>query len=240
MRPLAIAGYAGAGKTALARALVRYGYQRRSLADGLKAILAVTLGRTLDHGLDRPYLQALGAAARSDKWRHVAEALEVDPAIRRSRQAVACAELVTALIGRGVDAEGVDVWWDRVRRLEGALYTGDPPAARGWGTEDYWVDALTTRLSPIEGPVVVDDLRFHNEAARLRAAGFRLVHLVIDPAAAVTRLVGRDRYCPQGLHLHPSERAHLDVTYDLVLDATAPLERLVELVLATEAAPDAL
>jgi len=47
---------------------------------------------------------------------------------------------------------------------------------------DVWVDYLIARMRVTEGPVVVDDLRYRNEARALRGEGVRLVRLCVDEA----------------------------------------------------------
>lgn len=45
------------------------------------------------------------------------------------------------------------------------------------GARDFWVDRLKERIATIDGPVVVDDMRFPNEAEAFRKLGFRFVRV---------------------------------------------------------------
>ncbi len=54
--------------------------------------------------------------------------------------------------------------------------------------EDVWINALMRRIDNTNGPIVVDDVRFPNEARRLKAAGFTLILLEISPAEQEKRL----------------------------------------------------
>lgn len=60
-----------------------------------------------------------------------------------------------------------------VRRLLQALGTG----AREHLGADVWVDALAAKVAATSGPVAVTDVRFPNEADRLRTLGFTLIRL---------------------------------------------------------------
>ena len=54
--------------------------------------------------------------------------------------------------------------------------------------EDVWINALMRRIDNTNGPIVVDDVRFPNEARRLKAAGFTLILLEISPAEQIWKI----------------------------------------------------
>lgn len=110
------------------------------------------------------------------------------------------------------------------------------PVGRRWlqwfGTElgrsilpDLWIRALLRKVEQTAGPVVVDDLRFRNEAKALRAAGFLLVRVEIDEVARRERIAHIYPDYDRALLAHPSE-TDLDgwTGWDLVLDGAAPIE----------------
>ena len=236
MQPnIALAGFAGAGKTTLANALARHGYRRRSFADVLKALACQVLGRDLDKARDRALLQDLGAAGRHPDWAGLSLALQVDPIVRPSRQATLVSQLALHLFGTPTDPAAWDTWWEQTKRLEVALFGGHPPMAAGFGRPGYWIEQLVGRLHPLDGPYVIDDMRFLNEAAALRSRGFRLVRLDVSELEAAQRLLQRDGSYDPGLHLHPSEQAHRAIDFDLVLPSNFTPGEWAELILQESA-----
>lgn len=130
-------GGMGAGKTWAADELARvHGYTRLSLATPVKEEAARRLGRAIDKGTDRGFLQEVGAEGRAK----------------------------------------------------------DP---------DYWVHQLLSKLADdqsLAGPWVVDDVRFLNEAALLRAHGFRVVQVRTPQEVCIARVTARDgRFDPAWL-----------------------------------------
>ncbi len=94
-----------------------------------------------------------------------------------------------------------------------------------WGRRmvhtDIWASAWKRHVASIDGPVVVDDLRFPNEAAAVRAVG-GVIWRVYRPG-----LVTMD---------HASERSQRNIEEDLLLNnatTLADLERSVDLALST-------
>lgn len=73
-----------------------------------------------------------------------------------------------------VEAHG----WDRVKREipeVRALLQGLGAGVRDELGESVWLDHALRRLDALPGPVVVSDVRYHNEAYALRRRGFTLV-----------------------------------------------------------------
>lgn len=85
-----------------------------------------------------------------------------------------------------------------------------------WGRnmvgQDVWVDELAVRAAMISGPIVVDDVRYENEARYIRNVGI-LVHL------------SRDGFRLSG---HSSEDGVLHAPGDILFNNEMPTETLAE------------
>jgi dephospho-CoA kinase len=102
-----------------------------------------------------------------------------------------------------------------MRDIFGITDKKDPryrPLAQKIGTEwfraeypDVWVDTLFRRLEKKQGPVVVDDCRFVNEAERLFKEKWTLIYLNCSDETRIKRCLERDcNFDPSTLN-HKSE-----------------------------------
>lgn len=101
--------------------------------------------------------------------------------------------------------------------------------------EDVWINALLMRVSRsvlVSRPIVVDDLRYVNEAKALKRAGFVLVQVICDEGTRMERVHVLYPDTLPSSHEHPSEQQWkmirpdytvISNTYDTIID----LERLV-------------
>ncbi|MEB3330681.1 MAG: AAA family ATPase [Candidatus Sericytochromatia bacterium] len=212
MVEIGIAGPMGAGKTTVANALVAaHRYRRLSLADPLRYLTTLLLGRPIDKKTDRGVLQRVGGAARSPAWRGLDTPLEA-----------ARAERVEALATHLFPGAPPD----RVQALHEALY--GEGYAYGWGQPEYWLGRWRRDHLRSPGPVVVDDLRFPIEGERLRRLGFFVVYLEVPLEERQRRILERDGRWDPAWSSDPTEAMVADIPHDLKLDGTATPEALCE------------
>ena len=102
--------------------------------------------------------------------------------------------------------------------------------------EDVWVNVLLFRTSLETHPVVVDDVRFVNEARTLLEKGWLLIYIDTSDEVRKQRCVERDGHWVESVLYHPSETqveeaaqyAQYSIDGDLELDEF--LEELDEIV----------
>lgn len=222
---IALCGYAGAGKTSAAQYLVEHhGYTRHSFAGPLRQLFRAIFGRDVDKTTDRERMQKLGTdVARNEAWANVDKALDVDGKREKRRdQLNAAIQLQIEMVGtRPNDCITADLWWDRVIAAEKLLYASEGfPFARGFGSHDFWAqkaaDVMRNRTVD-DGPVVFDDLRFPNEAERVRERGAVIVHVDADIATVERRIRERDGHCDPAMFEHESERWHQMIPCDAMM-----------------------
>jgi len=71
--------------------------------------------------------------------------------------------------------------------------------------EDVWVNVLLSRTSLETHPVVVDDVRFPNEARILRDRGWQLIYINASDEVRQQRCIDRDGHWDESVLSHPSE-----------------------------------
>lgn len=71
--------------------------------------------------------------------------------------------------------------------------------------EDVWVNVLLSRTSLETHPVVVDDVRFPNEARILRDRGWQLIYINASDEVRKQRCIDRDGHWDESVLSHPSE-----------------------------------
>jgi dephospho-CoA kinase len=71
--------------------------------------------------------------------------------------------------------------------------------------KDVWVKHLLRRVEKETRPVVVDDVRFPNEAATLAARGWYIVYLDCSLEVRTQRCISRDGHFDESTLNHPSE-----------------------------------
>ena len=163
-RPIiGILGYAGSGKTLVAKHLVdRYGFRRTRFADPLKRMLKLGLGLSdeeVDGDLKMAPMDRFGGCTP----RHMMQTLGTE--------------------------------WGRKR-----VYP------------DIWVDAWVNIARETEGPLVVDDVRFPNEAEVIRELGGTLWR-VYRPGV--------------GMMIHPSETAAGEIDEDALINNATTVPALL-------------
>lgn len=87
---------------------------------------------------------------------------------------------------------------------------------------DVWIRPLRTRIEYEASSVVVDDMRYINEYESLTALGFKTV-----------LLWGEFNALPELHRNHQSEREHMFIPYDYIIDnfsETPPLAQLMEFI----------
>jgi len=92
--------------------------------------------------------------------------------------------------------------------------------------EAVWVNVLLSRTSLETHPVVVDDVRFVNEARILRDKGWKLIYINASDEVRKQRCTERDGHWDESVLDHPSETqiedaakyAHHAIDGDLELD----------------------
>lgn len=90
---------------------------------------------------------------------------------------------------------------------------------------DIWVEMLLRKIPP-SGSIVVDDVRFFNEAEGLQKVGFWLVRIETPDAVRLSRAPAS--YDPKSA-LHVSETQLDDYkSWDQVFDGSLPLEKFQE------------
>lgn len=85
---------------------------------------------------------------------------------------------------------------DKLQRLGEYVRRIDP---------DTWVDYAMLRITPDTSPTVVTDCRYHNEAWKLKGAGFMIVRIVADRTERINRLRTNGKLGPDGWEQHVSE-----------------------------------
>lgn len=86
--------------------------------------------------------------------------------------------------------------------------------------EKIWVDTLLAKLDPEKG-YVLSDLRFPNEAARLRELGFGIVRVETNETERRARLAARDGGHDATTELDDTERFIRSIDADLVIRGEA-------------------
>jgi len=109
--------------------------------------------------------------------------------------------------------------------LREALQKLGTEAMRNNFGEDFWIKRWRMEYDRTEGNVVVTDVRFENEAAAIRAAGGRMVHLT-RPGAGLKGDAGR----------HPSEGGVTVMPGDLQIANDSTIQALSAKVLGIVAA----
>ena len=150
-----IAGYAQSGKDTAAKELVEHGWVRAGFADALRAF-AVAIN---------PVIPVSGRARVALARKHPGTPWEV---------------VRTILVGNVRLAELVNTWgWDvakvtvpEVRALMQRIGTEGGRKVLGG---DIWVRTLLDRLP--DAPVVITDVRFHNEVDAIEAAGGMVIRI---------------------------------------------------------------
>lgn len=112
--------------------------------------------------------------------------------------------------------------------------------------ENIWVDTLMAKLKSEKG-YVLSDLRFPNEAARLRELGFGIVRVETNETERRARLAARDGGHDAATELDDTERFIRDIVPDLVVrgekeateETRVALQRFIRERTATCAATDA-
>src|SRR5690606_31462169 len=91
---------------------------------------------------------------------------------------------------------------------------------------NFWVNRLCDRFTAIDGPVVVDDMRFPNEAAALRSLGFRFVVIRADERFRFDTFLAKTQHPAEDVaakweevNNHPSER-HYEAIETLAAQST--------------------
>lgn len=111
---------------------------------------------------------------------------------------------------------------------------------REWfGPDTIWIDMLVEKIEKMDGPLVIDDCRFPNEAEALKQQGFFLVKLQRDEIDRIDALVGEleeKGYDGEALERqldaildHPSERAIDQIIPDIVVPSR-DVQQLQEIV----------
>lgn len=160
---IGILGYAGSGKTLVAKHLVeRYGFRRTRFADPLKNMLKLGLGLTddeVDGDLKMAPMERFGGVTP----RHMMQTLGTE--------------------------------WGRW-----AVYP------------EIWVDAWLNSARSLDGALVVDDVRFPNEAKAIRELGGTLWR-VYRPGV--------------GMMVHPSETALGEIEVDALINNATSIPALL-------------
>ena len=161
------------------------------------------------------YRIALSGKAGSGKTT-LAKRLVEDFGFARLSFAGALKEELTSLLGLGLpEFEADKRKWRPLLQVWGS--------ARRDVSEGYWVRKLLVRLPVNRGsPVVIDDLRYENEAQALKREGFYLVRLDCPSLDSIRYLRGQGMGIEEAdvIRMHPSE-TDLDGydQFDLVLEA---------------------
>jgi hypothetical protein len=212
MKHIALVGYMGSGKTVIRELLQKQGYVHLSFATPLKEIVVKILGRSIDKQVDRPLLQRLGNGARNSENVSISD---------RSTNLEIRKTLLTTLLwpdGNKPDSASVEPFFNEEYDLT-------------FGTSDYWVSRLLAQLGLFEGSLstyfVVDDMRYGNEATRLRNVGFEIVRLEVPLEIVKQRLTFRDGGYKDEWFTHPSELEQLQIKEDLKIDNTKPINEVL-------------
>ncbi|MEB3285820.1 MAG: hypothetical protein VKN33_11085 [Candidatus Sericytochromatia bacterium] len=215
MIEIGIAGPMGAGKTTLANTLVAsHQFRRMSLADPLRYLTTLLLGRAIDKKVDRGVLQRVGGAARSAEWK------DIDTPLESARQERVAA--LAAHIFPGAAPEQVAALYRALYR-EGYSY--------GWGAENYWLGRWQRDHARGPRPVVVDDLRFPIEGNFLARKGFFLVMLDVPLEERKRRIISRDGLWDPAWSHDPTEAVADQIPAHVCLEGTASPETLAQQVL---------
>lgn len=160
MNLIGLSGKIGTGKTAVAERLVAKGYIRRGLASSLKEEVAAATGIPLEWCDSQTFKLAT-----------------MEQIMERGRRdwpvlgAGSCSEVPVVHFYEGIQ---LPTWVVNLRTLLqwwGTDY-------RRWQDPDYWVKSLRCWLhNHVEASVVVDDVRFPNEADLIHEMGGLLVRL---------------------------------------------------------------
>lgn len=215
MIEIGIAGPMGAGKTTLANALVTgHQFRRMSLADPLRYLTTLLLGRGIDKRTDRGVLQRVGGAARSPDWSGIDTPLE---SARQERVAKLAAHIFP------------DAGPEQVAALYRALY--QEGYSYGWGAANYWLGRWTRDHARGPRPVVVDDLRFPIEGDFLARRGFFLVMLDVPLEERQRRIIARDGSWDPAWSQDATEALADQIPAHLRLDGTRTPEDLAAAIL---------
>lgn len=211
---LALVGYMGAGKSELRTFLTQEcGYIHLSFATPLKNLYVKMVGREIDKRIDRPRLQNLGNGARNSKNAWIGN--ENIPVTLRALG-------MHWLIWPG------DVTFRYFRAvLNEFFYSG---LSKEFGNPNFWVNQLITTYSLLKADtrVVVDDMRYPNEADALRNHGFLIARVNAPLDVIKQRLKARDGGYDDSWFTHPSETQHLNIIADFEVENTKPIEEVID------------
>lgn len=86
------------------------------------------------------------------------------------------------------------------------------------GMKDYWIERLLRKVEQHDGPVVVDDMRFPNEARALKDAGFVFMYVKADENLRFDNYLASTDYLPsevgpkwEAANKHPSESHYEEI-----------------------------
>jgi len=89
---------------------------------------------------------------------------------------------------------------------------------------DIWIKLALKKIADnsADFPVVIDDLRYVNEAKVLRANGFLLIRVHTDEIERLNRIAYLYPNTPEGSELHSSEREWEQIVPDYTVDSETP------------------
>jgi hypothetical protein len=184
---LGIAGKAGSGKDTLAAYFVKkYGYVRYGFADPIKELLNQMFGWTLGQWEDREWKESYGVIVRPSHKQPAQDHLTEFDMERVKRSPRQLAQWLGTEVGRTVG--GPDCWVNLMaKRFMEGRYPGTGPSSI---------------LACDQGfRLVIPDVRFENEALRIRDLGGFIIHLTRPNLPEVASHVSE-----RGIQLHVRDR----------------------------------